>query len=136
MDDKTTVIEQSIEEMGNKSRKVIFFTLTHGVTLSTTVANLEKKKHKEHENATRNQPCYLLYPYQIFLFLYYKRYLENIHKKTQPTKQGLVKDRSPELKVSNPQRIIMQGDGKKSQQQTCNRERINFGRGRQKESRP
>lgn len=46
MDDKTTVIEQSIEEMGNKSRKVIFFTLTHGVTLSTTVANLEKKSTK------------------------------------------------------------------------------------------
>lgn len=68
MDDKNTAIEESIEEVGNKSRKVIFFTLTHGVTLSTTVANLEKK-HKEHENATRNQPCYLLYPYRIFLFL-------------------------------------------------------------------
>lgn len=60
MDDKNTVVEESIEEMGNKSRKVIFFTLTHGVTLSTTVSNLEKK-HKGQENATRNQLCYLLY---------------------------------------------------------------------------
>lgn len=46
------VKDESTEgETATKSRKVIFFTLTHGVTLSTAAANL--KKHKGQENDTK-----------------------------------------------------------------------------------
>lgn len=55
-----------------------FFTLPRGVTLPTTVANLEKSTK---DQKTRNQPCYLLYQFQVFLFLIYKRDLENIQRK-------------------------------------------------------
>lgn len=96
--------------MGNKS-KVKFFTLTHGVTLSTAVANLEKstKDKKTPQEISLATWCInFMFSYSS----YYKRDLQNIHKKNK----GLVKDQSPEPKVSKPQRIIMQRGGKKDMQ--------------------
>lgn len=85
--------ESTEDEIATKSRKVKFFTLTHGVTLSTSAANLKKHKGQHHKNSA------LLLAVSSFLILCIINEILKI-----PTKnKGLVKDKSPEQKVSNPQ---------------------------------
>lgn len=95
--------------MGNKSRKNEILHLTTRCHSSYNCCQLGKKAQRTRKQEISPATCCINFNFS------YSSYIKEILKTSKENKR-LVKDQSPELKVSKVQRIIIQGGGKKDMQ--------------------